>query len=270
MKNYLKNKSFIVGLSFFCFILLIMIAGIIHLPYDPISTDSHSKLLGFSLSHPLGTDNLGRDVLSRIMVGIRISVGIGLFVMLCGLITGIVLGSISGWFGGFFDLIIMKLISTQMSFPGILLALILIAVFEPDLKITVFALYLMSIPRFTRICRSGYIKYKNSLFVLSAKARGAGNLRIMYLHILPNLTGELIVTSTISFSMAILSESGLSYLGLGVRPPYPSFGRMLNDAQHYIFTNPEGVLFPLFFLTILIFGLNLMGEGISEVNNKNT
>ena len=268
MKKYFQNTTFFTGFCMFSFILVLMITGLIHLPYDPSFTDTAAKFSGISPAHLLGTDNLGRDVFSRILAGIRISVIIGLIVMLFGLITGLILGSLSGWYGGITDTIIMKLISTQMAFPGILLALVLIAVFEPDIKITVLALCIMSIPRFTRITRSGYIKYKSALFVQAVRAKGAGDFRIMYRHILPNILSELTVTSTLSFSMAILSESGLSYLGLGVRPPHPSFGRMLNEAQHYIFIKPDGVLIPLVFLTILVLGLNLIGEGISQVNRK--
>ncbi len=252
----------------FSFITLLMLSGIIYLPYDPVLTDASAKFQGFSSVHLLGTDNLGRDVFSRILTGIRISMLIGAVVMVFGLLTGVLLGSLSGWYGGITDTIIMKLISTQMAFPGILLALVLIAVFEPDIKITVLALCIMSVPRFTRMTRSLYIKYKSALFIQAVRAKGAGDFRIMYRHILPNILSELTVTATLSFSMAILSESGLSYLGLGVRPPHPSFGRMLNEAQHYIFIKPDGVLIPLIFLTVLVLGLNLIGEGISQVNRK--
>ena len=268
MKKYFQNKSFLTGFIMFSFIFLFMVAGLIYLPYDPLKTDTSQKFLSFSSAHLLGTDLLGRDVFSRILCGLKISMAIGFTVMLSGLITGTLLGSLSGWFGGLTDKIIMKLISTQMAFPGVLLALMLSSVFNPSIKVTVFALILLSLPRFTRISRLGYIKYKNSLFVLSAKAKGAGSFRIMYYHILPNILSELLVTSTISFSMAILSESGLSYLGLGVQPPNPSFGRMIKDAQEFLFRNPSGLFGPLCFLVILVLGLNLMGDGISQVNNR--
>lgn len=268
MKKYFQNRTFLTGFIMFSFMICVMLAGFIYLPYEPNAIDTSNKLQFISSSHLLGTDHLGRDILSRIMAGIRISVSIGFIVMLFGLVCGTLLGAIAGYFGGIFDTFIMKLISTQMAFPGILLALMLAAVFNPDIKVTVLALSIMSIPRFTRITRSGYIKYKNSLFVLAAKSRGASDLRLMYIHILPNILSELLVTSTLSFSMAILSESGLSYLGLGVQPPHPSFGRMLNEAQHFIFRSPSGVLIPLIFLSILVLGLNLIGDGISEVNNR--
>lgn len=268
LSKYFKNRSFLTGICLFGFVLLFMAAGFFILPYDPNFTDASAKLQTPSIRHIFGTDSLGRDLLSRIMVGLRISLAFGTIVMIFGFVAGLILGSLCGWFGGVLDTVIMKLVSTQMAFPGILLALMLVAVFEPNIKVTVFVLCLMSIPRFTRITRSGYIKYKNSLFVQSARAHGAGNFRIMYLHILPNILSDLLITATLTFSMAILNEAGLSYLGLGVRPPHPSFGRMLNDAQHYIFINPTGVIFPLIFLILLVFGLNLIGDGISSVNGE--
>lgn len=267
-KEYFSNRTFLTGIILFSLILLIMIAGFFFLPFDPNEINAEEKFSSFSKTHLLGTDNLGRDVLSRIMVGTRISVGLGFSVAIFGFAAGLILGAASGWFGGIPDTILMKLVNTQMSFPGILLALMLTAVFEPRIEITFLALCLMSVPRFTRITRSGFIKYKNSVFVQSARAKGAGNIRIMFVHIFPNILNELLVTGTTSFSMAILSESGLSYLGLGVQPPNPSFGRMLNDAQQYIFIHPSGVIVPLLFLSILVLGINLIGDGISEVNNK--
>lgn len=265
MKKLFKNKVFLAGFCMISFMLCLMVAGFIYLPYDYIQTDAEAKLLGISPLHLLGTDHLGRDVFSRIMVGIRVSLFIGSAVMLLGLFFGIIFGSVSGWFGGKIDLVIMKVINTLMSFPGILFALMLAAVFGADIKITVLAIGIMSIPRFTRITRAGYMNYKNSLFVRAARARGASTLRIMYIHILPNVIPELVVTATLTFALSILSESGLSYLGLGVQPPFPSFGRMINDAQRFIFANPCGVLIPVMFLIVLVLGFNLMGEGIRQI-----
>ena len=155
-----------------------------------------------------------------------------------------------------------------MAFPGILLALMLVAVSGGGFGTTILALTIMSIPRYTRITRAGYIKYKNSLFVLSARAKGASALRIMYLHILPNIISDLSVTCTLSFALAILSESGLSYLGLGVPIDLPSFGQMLSEGKVKLFQSAAAVLVPAFFLTVLVLGLNLMGDGIYEENRK--
>ena len=257
MKEYFSNKSFLTGFSLILFFLLAMLLGFAYLPYDPNFPDTSNKFASFSAAHLLGTDHLGRDIFSRILVGIRISFGIGFTVMIFGLLAGLILGSISGYFGGWLDLIIQKLVTVQMAFPGILLALMLIAVFGNDIKITILALCLMSIPRFTRITRAK-----------AARARGASHARIMILHILPNALPELLVTASLSFALAILSESGLSYLGLGIQPPNPSFGRMLNDAQRFIFHSPQGVLVPAIFLALLVLAFNLLADGISEVNGK--
>lgn len=264
MKKYFSNKSFLVGFILIVFFFLLMISGFFFLPYDPAATDMTLRFAPCSGEHIFGTDHLGRDVFSRILAGTRISFGIGAFVMLFGGLSGLFLGSISGYFGGWIDLIIQKLVSVQMSFPGILLALMMISVFGSDMKITLSALCLMSIPRFTRITRASFLKYKNALFVKAARAKGAGNMRIMISHILPNILPEFLVTCSLSFALAILSESGLSYLGLGIQPPAPSFGRMLNDAQRFIFSDPKGVLIPAIFLSALVTGFNLLADGISE------
>lgn len=265
MKKYFSNKSFLVGFCLISFFFVIMAVGFFYLPYNPNETDSSSQFLPCSMKHIFGTDHLGRDVFSRLVWGIRISFGIGTLVMLFGLFFGFLFGSVSGYFGGTLDAVIQKLITVQMSFPGILIALMLISVFGTDFKIMIFALCLMSLPRFTRITRSGVLKYKNALFVKSARARGASSLRIIVIHIFPNILPELLVTASLSFALAILSESGLSYLGLGVQPPAPSFGRMLNDAQRFIFSNPKGVVIPAIFLSALVSGFNFLGDGISEV-----
>ncbi len=267
MKKYFANKSFLAGFSLICFFALLILTGFFYLPYDPDFPNTAEKFASFSARHILGTDHLGRDVFSRILVGARISFGIGFAVMLAGFLSGLLLGSISGYFGGIIDLLIQKMISVLMSFPGILLALMLIAVFGTDAKITVLALCLMSVPRFTRITRASFLKYKTSLFVKSARSRGASHFRIMIYHILPNIMPELLVTCSLSFALAILGESGLSYLGIGIQPPTPSFGRMLNDAQRFIFSYPAGVMIPAFFLTLLVLGFNLLGDGISEIGN---
>lgn len=268
IKKYLHNKIFLTGFCMFSFMFILMLLSFIWIPYDYNELNMSDKFSPFSFSHLLGTDFQGRDVFSRILIATRISFFIGFTVMTAGFITGIILGSVSGYFGGVADLIIMKIINTKMAFPGILLALMLVAVSGGGFGTTILALTIMSIPRYTRITRAGYIKYKNSLFVLSARAKGASALRIMYLHILPNIISDLSVTCTLSFALAILSESGLSYLGLGVPIDLPSFGQMLSEGKVKLFQSAAAVLVPAFFLTVLVLGLNLMGDGIYEENRK--
>ena len=264
MKKYFANKSFIIGSILFSILITFLIVGFIFLPYDYNQIDTQNKFSNFSREHILGTDYLGRDIFSRIIIGMSISVGIGFTVMIFSLFFGTILGALSGFFGGTTDKIISKLTDTQMSFPGILLALMLIAIFDTSIKILIIALTIISIPRVTRIAKSGFLKYKNSLFVLNAKS----NFRILFYHILPNVIPDLIVTSTLNFSLSILSESGLSYLGLGIQPPLPSLGKMLSEGQRFILQNPSNIIITALFLILLVLSLNLIGDGISEANQK--
>ena len=244
----------------------IMVVGFFYLPCDIYEMDTMNKLAPIGTQgHFLGTDNLGRDILSRIMYGSRISFLIGILVVVFGFITGTCVGAISGYFGGRVDEIIMKLIDTQMAFPGVLLALMLIAVFGNNLSNIVLALGIMSIPRFARITRSGFMKYREAEFVRASRVRGASDIRIMVLHILPNVIPDLIVTCSLGFASAVMSEAGLSYLGLGIQPPNPSFGKMLSEAQTYILQQPSYVMVAAIAITLLVMGFNLMGDGIQKV-----
>lgn len=268
MKKYFSNAVFLTGFCIFCFLLSFFIFGYIFIPYQFDEIDTLNKFASFSKEHIFGTDHLGRDIFSRIIIGMKLSFQIGFSVMILGFICGTILGAISGFFGGIVDSVVSKFVDSEMAFPGILLALMLISIFGNGIEITVLALFIMSLPRFIRISRSGFIKYKNSTFVKSAVAKGASSSRILFIHILPNVVSDLLVTCTLSFSLAILSESGLSYLGLGVTAPLPSFGRMLSEGQRFILQRPSLVLIPAFFLILTVLSLNLIGDGISEVNQK--
>ena len=244
LKKCLRNKNFILGSCMVGLMVLIMVVGFFYMPYDPDVMDTEHELQFFSAAHPLGTDQFGRDILSRIMEGTRVSFLVGALTVVFGLLVGGAVGAVAGYYGGKIDEVIMKLIDTQMAFPGVLLALMLIAVFGNSLQNLIFALGIMSIPRFARITRSGFIKYRDAEFIKAARSRGAGDGRIIFLHILPNIVPELIVTSSLGFAGAVMSEAGLSYLGLGIHPPTPSFGKMLSEAQAEILQAGWYVLVP--------------------------
>ena len=265
LKKCLRNKNFILGSSMVGLMVLLMVVGFFYLPYDPNAMDTENALQFFSLKHPLGTDQFGRDVLSRIMEGTRVSFLVGALTVVFGLLVGGAIGSLAGYYGGKVDEVIMKLIDTQMAFPGILLALMLIAVFGNSIQNLILALGVMSIPRFARISRSGFIKYRDAEFIKAARSRGAGDGRIIFLHILPNIVPELIVTSSLGFAGAVMSEAGLSYLGLGIQPPTPSFGKMLSEAQGEILKAGWYVLVPALAITLLVMGFNLIGDALQEV-----
>lgn len=265
MKKYFKNTNFLFGFIFLSFILLVVLWGFVLLPYDINQVNIQEKLASFSFKHPLGTDHLGRDILSRIMVGTRESVSIGFYVVVFGFLIGTPIGAIAGYFGGLVDEIIKKLIDTLMAFPGVLIALMLIAVFGSTTTNIIVALTIMSIPRFSRIARGGYYTFREAPFILATKARGASNFRIMTLHIFSYVFGDLLVTSSLTFASAVLSEAGLSYLGLGIQPPNPSLGKMVSDAQSYILQKPSYVIIPAIFIVVLVMGFNLLGDGINKV-----
>lgn len=265
LKKCLRNKNFILGSCMVGLMVLIMVVGFFYMPYDPDVMDTEHELQFFSAAHPLGTDQFGRDILSRIMEGTRVSFLVGALTVVFGLLVGGAVGAVAGYYGGKIDEVIMKLIDTQMAFPGVLLALMLIAVFGNSLQNLIFALGIMSIPRFARITRSGFIKYRDAEFIKAARSRGAVDGRIIFLHILPNIVPELIVTSSLGFAGAVMSEAGLSYLGLGIKPPTPSFGRMLSEAQAEILQAGWYVLVPAAAITLLVMGFNLIGDALQEV-----
>ena len=265
LKKCLHNKNFIIGLCMVGLMVLVMVVGFFYMPYDPDAMDTENELQFFSAAHPLGTDQFGRDVLSRIMQGARVSFLVGALTVVFGLVVGGAVGAIAGYYGGKVDEVIMKLIDTQMAFPGVLLALMLIAVFGNSIQNLILALGVMSIPRFARITRSGFIKYRDAEFIRAARSRGAGDGRIIFRHILPNIVPELIVTSSLGFAGAVMSEAGLSYLGLGIQPPTPSFGKMLSEAQGEILQAGWYVLVPAAAITLLVMGFNLIGDALQEV-----
>ena len=265
LKKCLRNKNFILGSCMVGLMVLIMVVGFFYMPYDPDVMDTEHELQFFSAAHPLGTDQFGRDILSRIMEGTRVSFLVGALTVVFGLLVGGAVGAVAGYYGGKIDEVIMKLIDTQMAFPGVLLALMLIAVFGNSLQNLIFALGIMSIPRFAPITRSGFIKYRDAEFIKAARSRGAVDGRIIFLHILPNIVPELIVTSSLGFAGAVMSEAGLSYLGLGIQPPTPSFGKMLSEAQAEILQAGWYVLVPAAAITLLVMGFNLIGDALQEV-----
>lgn len=268
MKQYLSNKNFVTGMTLIAVLLAVLCVSFVWLPYDPEEMNIRLKFDGMSLLHPLGTDQFGRDILSRIMKGMQSSFAIGLCVVIAGGVIGTILGAFSGYFGGFPDEIIMKFIDSLMAFPGILLAMMLMAVFGNGTANTVLALSILSVPRFVRMARSGFMRLRDAEFVKAERVRGASSLRIMFIHILPNQMSELIATASLTFASAVMAEAGLSYLGLGIVPPNPSLGLMLSEAQDHIFRAPWYIAIPAVVITLLVMGFNLLGDGIQEVQNR--
>ena len=260
MKRKKKNINFHIGLVISGIMLLMILVGLFYTPYNPEAMDSTLKNAGVSLAHPFGCDNYGRDILSRIMVGSRTTVLVGLATVVIGTFFGIIIGAFTGYFGGLADEILMRIMDALLAFPSILLALVIIGLFAPSTWNLIMALGIAFIPSFERIVRSEFLKCKNMDYVTAAKLNGAGDLRVMFVHILPNTIKVLSSSILIGFNNAVLAEAGMSFLGIGVMPPDPSLGRMMSEAQSYIFSNPGFAIFPGVILILIILGISLIGS----------
>jgi peptide/nickel transport system permease protein len=262
MKNKKWSGDFKLG-----FILAMLIGGmsllsVVFLPYDYNDMDSKSRFSKPSFHHIMGTDNFGRDVFSRIMAG-------GKYTLLTALVTvggsaaiGASLGLLSGYAGGAVDEVIMRLMDALHSFPGILLALVMVSLMDNGITTLIIALLILFIPSFVRIMRSGMLQYKHRDFVRIARLWGTSHFRIIFVHILPNLIPSLLSASVLGLSNAILAESTMSYLGLGIQPPAPSWGRMLAESQSFLFNAPWCALLPGFMIMLSVLAFHYLGEGI--------
>ncbi len=260
MKRRKKNLNFHIGLTISVVMLIMIVVGLFYTPYNPEAMNSALKNAGMSLAHPFGCDNFGRDILSRIMVGSRTTVFVGLATVIIGTFFGIIIGAFTGYFGGMADEILMRIMDALLAFPSILLALVIIGLFEPSTWNLIMALGIAFIPSFARIVRSEFLRCKNMDYVTAAKLNGAGDMRVMFVHILPNTIKVLSSSVLIGFNNAVLAEAGMSFLGIGVMPPDPSLGRMMSEAQSYIFSNPGFAIFPGVVLILIILGISLIGS----------
>ncbi|MDR0443168.1 MAG: ABC transporter permease [Treponema sp.] len=231
-------------------------------PHDCYSMEPGSRFLSPGARHLLGTDNFGRDIFSRIMTGGRNSLLLALCTVACAATTGSILGTLAGYLGGITERIIMRMTDTVSSFPGIVLALLFVAVMGNGQFTLFIALFVLFIPSYIRVMRTGAMRYKNSTFVEAEKILGAGKARITFVHILPNLAPPLLSASALGLSNAILAEAAMSYLGMGIQPPEPSWGRMLYEAQNYFFTAPWAAIAPGMCIMLAVVSFHLLGDGI--------
>ena len=257
------NASFITGAALALLVGGLTLAGIFFPPYDYNAMDSESRFLPPGKSRPLGTDNFGRDVFSRIMAGAKYTLLTALLTVAGSAALGSALGMFSGFSGGIIDEIIMRVMDTISSFPGILLALVMVSLMDNTPLTLVIALLILFIPGFTRIMRNGMLRFKNLDFVLAARIAGISRQRIIFVHIFPNLVPTLLSASVLGLSNAILAESTMSYLGLGIQPPEPSWGRMLSESQGFLFNAPWCALAPGIMIMLTVLAFHYLGEGLS-------
>jgi peptide/nickel transport system permease protein len=233
-------------------------------PYDSSAQELARRLEGPSLSHPFGLDELGRDILARILAGARISLLVGLAVVSVSSTVGMLMGSIAGYFGGRVDDVISRVIDILMAFPGILLAIALVAVLGPSLTNVVIALSIIGWVGYARLVRGQALRAREFEFVQAARALGAGSPRIILRHVLPTALPAVVVQATLGMAGAIIAEAALSFLGLGVQPPTPSWGTMLDAGRSHLFTAPHLTIFPGLAIALLVLGFNFLGDGLRD------
>lgn len=268
MKRLIRNKAAAVG-GFF--ILAFVIASLVMtyfgpsiLTYDPVKVDVLNKLQPPSKEHWFGTDNFGRDIFTRILYGMPLTLKVGFFSVAMGGIVGVVLGIVSGYYGGIVDTLIMRVMDVLLAFPGILLALAIVSVLGGSLTNVIIAVSIFSVPAFARIVRGSTLSVRKLEYIDAVRALGASNFRIIFKHILPNVMSPIIVQVTLRIATAILTASGLSFLGLGAQPPDPEWGAMLNDGRTYMKSAPHIILFPGIMIVIVVLAFNIFGDGLRD------
>jgi peptide/nickel transport system permease protein len=254
-----------VGAAVGLLITLLSLTSFFWVPHNYNEMDHSIRLLSPSINHLLGTDNFGRDIFSRVMAGGRNSLVLAVCTVAGAAAAGSLLGLLAGYRGGIIEEIIMRIIDTIHSFPGIVLALLLVAVMGNGQFTLFIALLILFIPSYTRIMRTGAKQYKDAPFVEAERILGAGYFRITFIHILPNLAPSLLSASVLGLSNAILAEAAMSYLGMGIQPPHPSWGRMLFEAQSFFLTAPWCAFAPGVFIMLTVIAFHLLGEGIRRL-----
>jgi peptide/nickel transport system permease protein len=261
----LRNPSFLVGALLSGLLALAALVSLFWSPYPPAEIDIPSKLQLPSAAHWLGTDSLGRDIASQLLVGAQNAIVVGLVAVSIGVVIGVALGCLAAARRGWVDELVMRAADFTFAFPALLSAIMLGAIYGPGLLTGILAIGIFNIPVFARISRGAAQAVWAREYVLASRAAGFGPWRITVSHVLPNIASVLIVQATISFATAILAEAALSYLGLGTQPPQPSWGRMLNEAQTLLFQAPMLAVYPGVAIALSVLGLNLMGDGLRDL-----
>lgn len=263
-KKFRKNKAAMVGGVFILLFILVAIIGPFIAPYDPTAQNHVNKLASPSAEHWFGTDHHGRDIFSRIIHGMGITLYIGFLSVLIGSVFGVALGIISGYYGKRIDAIIMRIMDILLAFPGILLALAIVSVLGGSLQNVIIAVGIFAIPSFARIVRGSTLSVKKLEYIDAVRALGASDFRIIFKHILPNVMSPIIVNATLYMATAVLTASGLSFLGMGAQPPTPEWGAMLSAGRNYMWDAPHVAFFPGIAIVIVVLAFNIFGDGLRD------
>ncbi|SHK11868.1 ABC transporter permease [Paramaledivibacter caminithermalis] len=265
-RRLLRDKTAVFGLYIIIFLIFIAVFAPILSPYHPIEDFNLSEAFqGPSMKHWFGTDWMGRDILSRVLYGSRISLTVGLASRVVTLSIGITLGALAGYFRGKVDMVIMRLAEIMDAFPNFLFAIAISVAIGPGLYTVFFALGFVGWSGMARLIRGQVMLYRESEFVEAARSLGASNSRIIFKEILPNCMAPVIISTTMGISSAIMAEASLSFLGLGAQPPTPTWGSMMNFGRQYIWTAPYMIIFPGLAIVLTVYGFNLFGDGLRDV-----
>jgi peptide/nickel transport system permease protein len=265
LRRFIKNKLSVIGLIIVTLMIITALIAPVISPYDPLKISISDRITPPSQDHIFGTDQFGRDLFSRILYGTKVSLQVGIYSVVLGALFGIILGCFGGFFGGWIDFVVVLIFDTVISFPATLLAIGLMAVIGPKLGNVIIALTIIGIPRYGRIARGVVLSIREKEYIEAAKALGSNRIKTIVLHILPNSMAPLIVVTTIGVANAVLIEAALSFLGLGVPPPAPSWGNILSDGRNYLTQAPWMTLFPGIAISILVLGFNTLGDGLRDV-----
>lgn len=260
-----KNRFAMIGIIIIIFFVLLGLFAPLLTPYGYKEQVLSDRLLPPSSEHLFGTDNLGRDIFTRIAYGARLSLQIGFFAVSGALFFGTLLGLIAGFYGRWIDMVISRIFDILLAFPSILLAISVVAILGASLQNALIAIAIVNVPIFGRLVRSQVISLREEEFVMAARAQGLKNGRIIFHHILPNSLAPIIVQSTLGFGTAILDAAGLGFLGLGAQPPAPEWGKMLADSREFIQIAPWTLIIPGLAIMLVVLGFNLIGDGLRDI-----
>jgi len=265
LNKIIKNRLSLTGLGLIVLLFCVAVLAPVIAPYRADAQHLPRRLANPGHEFLLGTDDLGRDTLSRMVYGVRISLSVGFVAVGISVLIGTVLGLISGFFGGWVDTVVMRAVDIMLCFPTFFLILLVIAFLEPSIYNVMIVIGLTSWPGLTRLVRAEVLSLRERDYILAAKLLGLGNLRIFFVHLLPNVISPIIVSATLGVGDAILTESGLSFLGLGVQPPTASWGQMLSSGKEYIYLAWWLTLFPGVAILLTVLSFNLLGEGLRDI-----
>jgi len=259
-----------VGAAILVLLAAAALVSYVYVPHDPNRISIMDRFQPPGGDFPLGTDQFGRDLLSRLMVGSRVTILVGVMAVAIGLSAGLLVGGIAAQYGRWVDEGLMRIMDALAAYPPLLLAILLASIMGPGTVSGTLAIGMATIPVFARLVRANFLTLLDADFVHAARAAGARNARILWRHLLPNTAAILLVQATITFANAILAEAALSYLGLGTQPPHPSWGRMLREAQDFLVFSPYPALWPGLAIAVTVLGLNLLGDGLRDVLDPKT